>query len=120
MTTNNARGMAEKKLLSFKVRHYCYLNTPSGPHVVVASDGLAVAHEAEAHGRADKVADEGEVHATHGEKGALGDGHDGVDIPLVSLPGLYQLCGRVVVRNVEPQPMRHGGRHVLTEAELGW
>jgi hypothetical protein len=70
MTTNNARGMAENKLLSFKVRHYCYLNTPSGPHVVVASDGLAVAHEAEVHGRADKVADEGEVHATHGEKGA--------------------------------------------------
>jgi hypothetical protein len=61
-----------RRLLLLRVVRCCYLDTPSSPHVVVASNGLAVAHEAEVHGGADEVAVEGEVHAAHGEEGALG------------------------------------------------
>ena len=58
-----------------------YLDTPARPHVVVATDGLAVAHEAKVHGRADEVAVECQVHATHWKQSALWYGQNRINIP---------------------------------------
>jgi hypothetical protein len=41
----------------------------------------------------------------------------GVDVPAVPLPRLDQLRGRVVVWDVEPEAVRHGGGQALPEAE---
>lgn len=38
-------------------------------------------------------------------------------VPIVSLARLDKLCWGIVIRNVEPQAMRHGGGDALAEAE---
>ena len=47
------------------------LAAPACPHVIVASDGLAISHEAKVHGRADEITVKCQVHAAHGEERPL-------------------------------------------------
>ena len=58
-----------------------HLHTPPSPHVVVATNRLAITHETEVHSRANEIPVEGKVHAAHGEQGSLGDCHDSINIP---------------------------------------
>ena len=47
------------------------LGAPSGPHVIIAANGLPLSHQAEVHGRPDQLALEGKVHAAHGVQDSL-------------------------------------------------
>jgi hypothetical protein len=128
-------------------RKSTHLHTPSSPHVVVATNRLAITHEAKVHSRADELPVEGKVHATHGEQGPLGDGHDSINIPeqrkgvsprsmnnaensfftpmtmrpntvpAVPLTRLDHLGGSIIVRDVEPQAVGNSGVSTLPEAE---
>ena len=47
------------------------LGAPASPHVVVAANGLPLSHQAEVHGRPNKLTLKGEVHAAHGVQDSL-------------------------------------------------
>lgn len=57
------------------------LDAPSSPHIIVASDRLAIAHKAKVHGRANELSIKSQIHPTHGEQGSLGDGKNSIHIP---------------------------------------
>ena len=62
---NPNRCHKQQQLLS------AHLAAPPSPHVVVAPDGLPIAHQPKVHRGTNELPVKGQVHATHGEQGAL-------------------------------------------------
>ncbi|PON82088.1 hypothetical protein TorRG33x02_220830 [Trema orientale] len=57
------------------------LDTPTSPHIIVATNWLTITHQPKVHCRPNKVTVEGQVHTTHGEQGALWYGQNRINIP---------------------------------------
>mmetsp|Transcript_139098 Transcript_139098/g.432773 ORF Transcript_139098/g.432773 Transcript_139098/m.432773 type:complete len:433 (-) Transcript_139098:159-1457(-) len=92
------------------------LRRPAGEHVVVPPPRLPIAHQALHDRGPDALPVEGEVHGAHGVQGPRRHRDRRVHVPAVPLQGLQELRGRVVVRHVEPDAVRHRGRHAAAEA----
>lgn len=85
-----------------------HLSTPSSPHVVISTNGLAVSHEPKIHSRPNEFPMEPKVHPTHREKCLFRYGHHSIHIPGVALTRLDKLSRGIIVRDVEPKAMRDG------------
>lgn len=84
-------------------------HAPASPHVVVTAPWLSFSHESKVHGRSNGLAIKGQIHATHGEKGALRHGHHRINVASVAFHWLDHLSGCIVVGNVEPEAVGDGG-----------
>ena len=60
-----------------------YLATPTCPHIVVATNRLAISHEAKVHSWAYQFSIKGQVHPTHRKQGALWDCHNSINVPII-------------------------------------
>lgn len=65
---NWRQSMPQHKAMAARVQ---LCSTAPGPRTIVAAPRLALAHQAKVHGRADGIAVKRQVHAAHGEQGAL-------------------------------------------------
>ena len=94
-----------------------YLNAPTSPHIVVATNRLTITHETKVHSWSNQITVESQVHTAHWEKRSLWDGHDSIHIPSVPLLRLDELGGGIVIRDVEPETMGNSSGYTFTKTE---
>lgn len=64
-------------------RKRIYLHTPTSPHIIIATNGLAISHESKVHGRTDQITVECQIHSTHWKEGGLWYRQNCVNVPMM-------------------------------------